>query len=674
MFGLLRKLAWANLVNNRKLYYPFALATIFSSAIFYIFLSLTVNPNMSKVYDAGTVFMTLAMGTFIVALTIGIIILYANSVVFKNRSQELGLYGMLGLTKSNLITMNFMETLMFALPTLLIGLGLGVILDKLFYALLLKLMHFKVELVSVFQPYVLFVTLFILLAIFGFVWLTNSLRIVRYDMLALSKEKRAGERKGRFLILQTILGLALVGTGYYLAITIKSPIAAIVIFFLAVLLVIAGTYLLFNAGTTVLLRTLKTNKRFYYKTQNMIAVSNLIYRLKKNAVGLATICILSSMVLVTMIGGMSIYVGNGAYARKANPYDASIQLNGEYSATKEQVQTSLNHYLEEKGAKPIKTAAITYKSFYMSGFANQEIQLLEDSASAFQTGGAPAAIGYLLDASEYQALTGKTADLSGNQALLYDNQGKFSKGENLTLAGQKLQVKSLLNQDITSGNIPNYIASVVDRTIILVVDDQHPLMTQASTPALKRALMVGSNLDLSEEKQLDLKLEEGLTDLAYDLIKDVKVQDPMKVSFDTGAYAFMLKGLRTLTGSLLFIGVLLSLTFIMGTVLVIYYKQISEGYEDRENFVILQKVGLDEKQVNTTIRKQVLTVFFLPVIIAFLHLAFASKMLRLILLLLGAGDISIILTVAAVVGACFILIYILVFLITSRSYRRIVAR
>ena len=326
MFRLTNKLAVSNLIKNRKLYYPFALAVLLAVTITYLFYSLTLNPNIGKIRGGETISMTLGLGMVIVTIASAIIVFYANSFVMKNRSKELGIYGMLGLEKRHLISMVFKELLIFGSLTLTAGLGLGALFDKLIFALLLKLMNMKVELVATFQPSVFILVSLIFGAIFLGLVFINAFRIARMNALQLSREKASGEKKGRFLGLQTILGLISMGAGYFLAVTVENPLNAVLIFFVAVLLVIFGTYLLFNAGITVFLQILKKNKRYYYQPNNMISVSNLIFRMKKNAVGLATIAILSTMVLVTMSAATSIFSASETFKKRMKGIHPKLQL------------------------------------------------------------------------------------------------------------------------------------------------------------------------------------------------------------------------------------------------------------------------------------------------------------------------------------------------------------
>lgn len=285
MFRLTNRLALSNLIKNRKLYYPFALATILAIAITYIFTSLTLNPHLDNLTGADAIKMVLGMGLGIVALSSGIIVLYANSFVMKNRSKELGLYSVLGLEKPHLFSMIFKETVILGFVTLLLGIGVGALFDKLIYAFLQRLIGESTGLVSTFQVMTIPIVLVIFACIFSLLVLVNGFRLLRLNPLQLTKDGLKGEKKGRFLVIQTLLGLGAMGYGYYLALSVQNPVTAIMSFFLAVLLVILGTYLLFNAGTTVVLQLLKKKKSYYYKPNNMISISNLVFRMKKMQLG-----------------------------------------------------------------------------------------------------------------------------------------------------------------------------------------------------------------------------------------------------------------------------------------------------------------------------------------------------------------------------------------------------
>ena len=660
MFRLTNKLAVSNLIKNRKLYYPFALAVLLAVTITYLFYSLTLNPNIGKIRGGETISMTLGLGMVIVTIASAIIVFYANSFVMKNRSKELGIYGMLGLEKRHLISMVFKELLIFGSLTLTAGLGLGALFDKLIFALLLKLMNMKVELVATFQPSVFILVTLIFGAIFLGLVFINAFRIARMNALQLSREKASGEKKGRFLSLQTILGLISMGAGYYLAVTVENPLTALIIFFVAVLLVIFGTYLLFNAGITVFLQILKKNKRYYYQPNNMISVSNLIFRMKKNAVGLATIAILSTMVLVTMSAATSIFKGSETFKKVMNPHDFGI--TGQ-NIEKEDINKLLDQYASDKGLTVTKKEVLTYSSF---GVANQEgtkLTIFDKGQNRVQ----PKTVFMVFDQKDYENMTGQKLALSGKEVGLFTKNKELQGQKELTLNNQTYTIKEEIKKDFILEHVPNQYNILTSDYNYLVVPDLQVFLDQHPNSSIFNQYYGGMNVTASEEEQLKLANDYSkfLGDFNRELSKEGSYVYGSNLA-DSSAQ------MSALFGGVFFIGIFLSIIFMVGTVLVIYYKQISEGYEDRERFIILQKVGLDQKQIKQTINKQVLTVFFLPLLFAFIHLAFAYHMLSLILKVIGVIDTNMMLIVTLSICAIFLIAYVLIFMITSRSYRKIV--
>ena len=660
MFRLTNKLAVSNLIKNRKLYYPFALAVLLAVTITYLFYSLTLNPNIGKIRGGDTISVTLGLGMVIVTIASAIIVFYANSFVMKNRSKELGIYGMLGLEKRHLISMVFKELLIFGGLTLTAGLGLGALFDKLIFALLLKLMNMKVELVATFQPSVVILVTLIFGAIFLGLVFINAFRIARMNALQLSREKASGEKKGRFLSLQTILGLISMGAGYYLAVTVENPLSAVLIFFVAVLLVIFGTYLLFNAGITVFLQILKKNKRYYYQPNNMISVSNLIFRMKKNAVGLATIAILSTMVLVTMSAATSIFKASETFKKFMNPHDFGISGR---NVDKEDLDKLLSQYASDKGLTVTKKEVFRHSNFGIESQDGTKLRIFKKGNNFVQ----PKTIFMVFDQKDYEIMTGQKLSLSGNEVGLFTKNKVLEGQKELTLNDQTYTVKEEIKNDFVLEHVPNQFNILTSDYNYLVVPNLQAFIDQYPDSSLFDQLYGGMNVTASEEEQL--KLADDFTEYLRNFNRDLNKE---------GSYVFgsnladSSAQISALYGGVFFIGIFLSIIFMVGTVLVIYYKQISEGYEDRERFIILQKVGLDQKQIKQTINKQVLTVFFLPLLFAFLHLAFAYHMLSLILKVIGVLDATMMLTVTLSICTIFLIVYVLIFMITSRSYRKIV--
>ena len=661
MFRLTNKLAISNLIKNRKLYYPFALAVLLAVTISYLFYSLAFNPKIGDLRGASAIQFTLQLGFIVVTFASAVIVLYANSFVMKNRSKELGVYGMLGLEKRHLIGMTFKELLIFGLVTVTVGIGIGALFDNLIFALLLKLAKMKVELVATFQWSVVLTVLLVFGVIFLVLIFLNALRIIRMDALQLSREKAKGEKKGRFLILQTLIGLITLGSGYYLAQSVKDPISATLTFFIAVLLVIVATYLLFNAGITVFLQLLKKNKRYYYKPNNLISVSNLIFRMKKNAVGLATIAILSTMVLVTMSAATSIYNGSENIKKLMYPHDFDVKGQ---NVEVEDLDKLLTQYASEKNLTISNKDVLSYASFGLSSQDGTKLTTFEKG----QNNVMPKTIFLVFDQKDYENMTGQKLNLTNNEV------GLFAKNENLkgqkafSLNDQEYRIKEEIQQDFIINHVSNQYVLLLSDYNYLVVPDLQSFLDKYQDSAIYPQLYGGMDVTASQEEQL--KLSDDFDAYVNNFSHNLQSEDGMVYNGTTRSDA--IAEMNALFGGILFIGIFLSIIFMVGTVLVIYYKQISEGYEDRERFVILQKVGLDQKQIKQTINKQVLTVFFLPLAFAFLHLAFAYHMLSLILKVVGVVDSTMMLSVTLSICGIFALVYVLIFMITSRSYRKII--
>ncbi|WP_270660948.1 FtsX-like permease family protein [Streptococcus anginosus] len=658
MFKLTNKLVVSNLIKNRSLYYPFALATIVATAILYSFVSLAYSPNLEASYGGSAARMTLQFGIWVVQIAVLILITYANSFVMKNRSRELGLYSILGMEKRHMLLMTFFEMLYFFLVTVGLGIGLGLLLDKLLFAVLLKFMGMKVVIASTFQWSNIFTVLASLGVAFALILFLNSTRLLRYSSLHLMREKKAGEKKGRFLGLQTLVGLGLLAGAYYIALTVDKPVSAIATFFIAVLMVIFATYLLFNAGTITLLQFLKRRKKYYYKTQNFISVSNLIFRMRKNAAGLATISILSTMLLVTLVGSINIYVGGKDYLTTLYPKDYNIMVTSAKTDKNAALLQTVKEVAREKGLTDAKYEDYSYQFSMISKINGNQLTIAETteglSVEETQKMIAPFLV---ISRQEYEKMTGKKVDLADNEALLYAKNLRINQKQALTINGKSWNIKEHLTTDFAHGKIVNPSGMVSQKNMYMVVNNP-------SQVGLKSFYTYYIGIQ-SSNKQVDLQ---------ESIFNALQQQGQESGNISLSERYRIEKDYQGVIGTLLFIGIFLSTIFLLGTVLVIYYKQISEGYEDREGFIVLQKVGLDEKQTKATIRKQIITVFFLPLIFAFLHIAVAFHMLQLIVALLGATNIPLLIQTTMTTCGVFLLVYILVFVMTSRSYQKIVAQ
>ena len=667
MFKLTSKLALSNLKQNRKLYYPFALAVILTTMILYSFIALASTPHLEDSYGGGAARTVLGFGSFVVQLVVIILVAYANGFVMKNRSKELGLYSVLGMEKKHLLIMTLWELLFFYVLTVGVGLGLGLLFDRLIFALLLKCMGLPVVIQSTFQIGAVLDTLLGLALAFGLILLLNSFRLLRYSSLHLMQQKKAGEKKGRFLLVQTFLGLGLLGIAFYIALTVERPVAAVQGFFIAVILVILATYLLFNAGSITFLRFLKGRKSYYYKPENFISVSNLIARMRKNAAGLATISILSTMVLVTLTGSLNIFIGGHNYLDTVYPSDYMISVghmtsDAETEPVIKDVQAQIKKTADATNLSDYQVVQTTYWSAEIRKIDGKVLEVNDQSTPTTGQELKTEGVVNFFDQATYEQLTGKKVELGENEILAYGYHYPGRLDAQLKINGKTFTIKEKLNSNFIQGKLSQGNLFQHQMGLYLVLPDLNQL-----------GLKVDKNLEFS----ITAKNKDN-QDFISGLIKELYSTDKISqydATYFGGFDRYSIeKDWRETAGTLLFIGIFLSVIFLLATVLVIYYKQISEGHEDRDNFVILQQVGLDQKQTSTTIRKQILTVFFLPLFFSFLYLGVAYKMIAKIVAILGATNAGLVLQTTLSICAVFFISYVLVFLLTSRSYRKIVVR
>ena len=666
MFGLCFRLALTNLKKNRRLYYPYAIMTIVSTAISYIFASLAFHPDLGQVKGANGVTQVLGFGMIVVMLAVSIMVLYANSFVMKQRSKEFGVYSILGLEKKHLLLMTFLENVVYSTSTILTGLLLGLALDKLFYALLLKTMQMPVVLTSVFQLKNVAIVLAYLYGIFILVSLVNIGKLGLTDSLKLVQGKKRGDKKTGFLWLQTLLALILLGAGYVIAQLVTSPIQAIPSFFGATLLVILGTYLLFQAGVISLLNWLKNRQTYYYKPDNFISVSNLIFRMRKNALGLATITILSTMFLVTMVGGLNIYIGGKDYIANQNPNDYSIDVVMEPTTSKTQVEEWADAILEEAKIPVESKVVYPYQQAYFSEVTHQQVKFLSDEKAA-SIDFSDLGVGFILDQASYEKMTGQKLELEADQVAIYSKVVQFQAGQTLAFDEKEMEVAQVLSENVTLGHLPDHVSFNVSQYLIVVVQNLTIFENQA-----ENHYYMGFESSLSEEEQVDSQ-ETFLSGSFESELWESNILPDGTNAISLAYRAYATRNFFSFAGSLFFIGLLLSLTFLMAVVLVIYFKQISEGYEDRDRFVIMTKVGLDENQARQSIRKQLLMVFFLPIFLAIVHLGFAYKMLSAILVSIGVVNMELMLHVTIGICLVYFLLYLMVFVITTRTYKQIIS-
>jgi len=678
MSKVLFPLALANLRKNYRLYGPFALAFVTSVALLYNFITLAFNPSLSSLRGGPSIVTVLALGMIILAITGAAIIWYANGFVFKQRTKEYGLYGILGLERRHLLSLMWIEITVFSGLSALVGIASGVLVNRLILALYQRIMDLSLELDTKFQPQYLWTCLTLILLLYLSLIVINSWRIFRLKPLQLVRESRRGEKKGRFTWLSALVGLGLMGYGYYLALSIENALAAIMVFFLAVLLVTAGTYLLFQAGSITLLKFLKGRKSYYYKPENFISTSNLIFRMRKNGVGLATICLLSTMALVTLSAGISLFLGTESAINRFYPTDYSLSLNYSYQLPRVDASKTLEEQLSQFGQKyQLDLVDMDHThyiqvigKFHGHDFTGQEVHV--DSETGMVKHDNPdkeSATLNIISLADYNHLSGQNYQLAANQVLWFDNQASASdrKNQEIQVAGQNFQIQEHLTSNLLETKAPDFTMNFVDHRTLLVVSDLSVIQDKLAGTNFISRYTVYANSQASHDQQL------ASAEHLEEVLKTVHVDEGIPVNASFLVKAEIRDSYMQMIGSIFFIGIFLAAIFLLGLALTIYYKQISEGLEDADRFEILQKVGLTKQAIHKTIRKQITVVFFAPIILALFHLAGAYHMMSLILRLISAMRLEDILLPTIGTALAITLFYFLVFLITSRSYEKIVS-
>ena len=656
MFNLLRSMAITNLRKNHSLYLPYALATVLVTVVLYITHALSAMPELATLNGGAQMAKTLQFGVIIVQIVSLVIILYANAFVMKNRSKEFGLYGILGLDRKNIQLLSLIELVIFAFVSVTLGIVLGMIFHRISFALLLGLIQYSIGIEYSLQIGSIFYVYFTLAVIFALVFFINATRLYMSRPLELLKEKKKGEKQGRFVAVRAIVGLVMLGTAYTMSQAIESPVKALLYFFLAVLLVVIATYILFDAGSIALLALLQKNKKLFYKPTNFISISNLKFRMRKNAAGLASVCVLSTMVLVTLATTVALQKGttekldqNYPTAYSAIGYIIDQSEVNKYPEIVQQIKAQSKGKLsnERSYLSVLRFGASTEKGFDLTGI---------------HSGDSPAAMLTIISADEYNRLFGTKYSVGDKEIILGLVKGNVTKVDEVktwsVVFNATLKVKEMIDASAYKKVMPQ-LPYVSDNIYVAIVQDPMKFME----PSVGKAMYYSLWDTTTEFSQRDAEFQ------AYQKVANQYKNGNLLLASKNEAA----KELYSFMGSLLFVGALLSIAFFIGAALVIYYKQISEGYEDRDRFVILQKLGIDQKTIKKSINRQVLIVFFLPLVMAFVHTAFAFKMYRKIIELFGV-DGSVTLNATIVIGAIFVVVYLVVYQITSRSYFRIIKR
>ena len=686
------KLAARSIKNNRQFYLPYILTVIGTCAAMYILYALNFDPGFDQL-GAGTtngqayVQFFMQLGIVMVSLFCFIFLVYTNSFLMKRRTKELGLYNVLGMGKKNIAGILVFESLYIAVIGIVLGLALGVLLHKLMMLLLYWLMRlpapfgFAIQVKAMVNTSVFFVVIIFLTL------LLNLWRVGRSKPVELLRGGNVGEKEPGINWLVVVIGVLTLGGGYFIAVWVKDSVTAIAFYFVAVFLVIIGTYCLFTSLSILALKALKKNKRYYYKSKHFISVSGMLYRMKRNGVGLANICIIATMVMVMISGTLSLYLGCDEVVRLNAPTDIVAQARHYYHYTTDEngeidpEQTvpinpeALNNYVlelfAEAGAEP--TSGYQIEDLYV----NTEVITKNGTHVSTEF--------YIITADTYAAITGEEAPVLGKGEALavlsvpgandqlregfsfqeYDLDGNLTgnPGPEFTIVGE---CENILNNIVRTDAL---LAAGEENYVLMVVDGTETLDEIGKTTVTGIYYWEGryNFATLSDAEQ------NALYDASWAENHDFSAADCGYVAyFRTDTHVDVESDIFGLAGGFLFLGVFLGLVFMMAAVLIIYYKQVSEGYEDQRRFDIMRKVGLSRREARRSIRSQILTVFFLPLIVAAVHIAFDFKLVLQLLTLFALRNTT--LTALCTLGtlAAFCLIYALVYMLTARAYYKIV--
>lgn len=651
------RLALNNIKKNSKAYFPYILTCIGTIMMYYNMCFLTAAKDIGSLSDSQSLRAILSLGAAVIAIFSVIFLFYTNSFLIKQRKKEFGLFNILGMEKKHISRIMFLETLLISAISLLTGILGGILLSKLIILLLFKLISFPAKFGFEVPARAVVITLLLFGGIFLINLIYNICQVRLSKPVELLKGGNVGEKVPKTNWLLSSIGILCLGVGYYMALTVESPIEALNEFFLAVILVIIGTYFIFIAGSIAVLKMLRRNKKYYYRADHFISVSGMIYRMKQNAAGLASICILSTMVIVMLSTTISMYAGMEDLLRNRYPRNIIVSASNVSDAQAQRLDDVIKDQVSKAGA--LQKNIVNFRSMdYITiqngaRFTNapKDSYSMKDDAYVF-----------FITLDDYNRMEKKSETLSGGEALLYVYRGNIS-GSTLDFNGFKLSVKERLS----SFNSEGIMSAIAAKCYYVVVDSKDTIMKINSSLVGNQSgsseLSYYYGFDVDSSKDAQIKLVNSLKSAVS--------------STGVNGYAEGAESSRdsfySLYGGLLFIGLFLGLLFIMAAALIIYYKQIAEGYDDRERFEIMQKVGMSHAEVKKSIHSQVLAVFYLPLIVAVVHLAFAFKMITKLLSTMNLTNVPLFAAFTAITVAAFAVFYAAVYSLTARTYYRIVS-
>lgn len=670
--GIYSRLALTGIKKNKKLYIPYILTCIGMVMMFYIITFLSSSDMMMNYPGGETMRGILGFGVYVIGFFAVIFLFYTNSFLVRRRKKEFGLYNILGMGKRNIARVMLWETLFIGAFSIAVGMALGVLFSKLAELVMVNIMSMDVTFGVTIDYKAIYYTV-VLFAVIFFLILLNSLRQVHLsNPIALLHSENAGEKPPKANWFFAVLGVLILGCAYYLAVTIKDPVTTLAAFFFAVIMVIIATYLIFISGSVAFCKILQKKKNYYYKTNHFVSVSSMSYRMKRNGAGLASICILCTMVLVMISSTVCLYLGKEDSLRERYPRNINVTMTSQiYSDLISQDANSIAKMsietAENMGYKPVNAIDYTMLSF-VSYIRDGEI-VFDDGENGFNYVSGDLWQIFIVSLDDYNRLTGSQENLDEDEVMIYTSKDMDYNYDVLKIKGQEpLNIKKVVT-DFENNGVDTM--QIIPALYIFVPDLE--LQTEMISEQSENTIgninrFVGYDLDATDQQQTDVFNE------IYDWLRTSQVN-----SADSSMYVYVEGSANEkleffgLYGGLFFLGIILGIVFIFAAVLIMYYKQVSEGYEDQSRFEIMQKVGMTKREIKKSINSQMLTVFFMPLIAAGVHLAFAFPMIYKMLILFGLVNKVFLIMVTVGCFLLFALLYMLVYKITSRAYYSIVS-
>lgn len=659
---LLPGMAVKGVIQNGTVYYPYLMAGIFSAFTYFVFSSILYNDLIETLPRSAYAWMLLAIGRVLLVIILIPFLYYTNSFLIKRRTKEFGLYSILGLEKRHIGVMMLCETIMVYLIVMLGGIGLGSLLAKLLFLLLLKLSGLPVEVKFVFTWQAFENTITLFLAIYLFNLICALVQIGKSKPVELLSGSKKGEKQPRWIGFYGILGIVVLVMGYVISITSEIDSMIFINFFLAVFLVVVGTYLLFTSGSILLLKLLKKNKKFYYKSENFVTVSGMFYRMKKNAASLANICIFSTMVIITLVCTITLYLGLGGITRFDYPYDIRADF-GAGDISIDQAEGKVHELSEKYGIKAQRVDVYDFMRFSCGVNGNRLVQ--ESPEAEYQDRYSV----YFLTLEDYNRLEGENKTLDDGQVLFYSSGEDFGFAQ-VDFMGVPMEIKEEL------GNMfpfPKAGKNNFRAEFVIVVKDK-ATQDQCAEAFGRINGVTDMEAFLNSGYQRVGVVLEGKDEFKQAFAEELSGWLKGQEGFSSWTDGLSERAeIKSMYGGLLFIGIIFGIIFFMCMLLVMYYKQISEGYEDQGSFAIMQKVGMSDKEIKNTIHRQILLVFFLPLAGALMHTAAGMFMVNNLMAALGLFNNRLMTGSTLMVALIFIFIYGISYLRTAKTYYRIVS-